>query len=44
MYLNALDAVGDEELPPTVMHVAVVRQKLKIPLDYTSDAVRLGGA
>src|ERR1017187_2478939 len=41
--LHALDVVHDEKPPPTIMHVAAVRQKLKIPLDHAGDAVRLGG-
>jgi hypothetical protein len=42
--LHALDVVRDEKPPPTIVHVAAVRQKLKIPLDHASDTIRLGGA
>ena len=41
--LHALDVVRDQQPPPTIVHVAAVRQKLKIPLDHAGDAIRLGG-
>jgi hypothetical protein len=44
MDLHALDFVRDEKTPPSIMHSATVRQKLKIPFDHVGDAIRLGGA
>src|ERR1035438_1539760 len=29
--------------PPTIMHLAAVRQQLEIPFDHAGDAIRLGG-
>jgi hypothetical protein len=40
--LHALDVVRDEKPPPTIMHVAAVREKLKIPFDHARDTIRLG--
>ena len=42
--LHALDVVGDQKSPPTIMHLAAVRQQLEIPFDHAGDPIRLGGA
>jgi hypothetical protein len=44
MNLHALDLVHEEKMPPAVMHVAAVRQQLKIPFDHAGDAIRLVNA
>jgi hypothetical protein len=44
MDLHALDFVRDQKLTPTIMHVATVRQKLKIALDDAGDTIRLHNA
>jgi hypothetical protein len=36
--------VSNEKLTPTVMHVAAVRQELKIALDDAGDTIRLHDA
>ena len=41
MHLHALDFMIDEQQPPAVVHIMVVRQKLKIPLDHARQAIRL---
>ena len=44
MDLHALDFVSNKKLTPTVMHVAAVRQELKIALDDAGDTIRLHDA
>jgi hypothetical protein len=42
MHLHALDFMIDEQQPPAVVHIMVVRQELKIPFDHARQAIRLG--
>src|SRR6267154_4317654 len=44
MNLYALNFVHNEKMPPAVMHVAAVRQQLKIPLDHAGHAIRFFNA
>jgi hypothetical protein len=40
MDLNSLNVVGDQKRAPSVVYLAAVGQKLEIPLNYSSQAVR----
>jgi hypothetical protein len=43
VYLRASNLMRHKKPPPAVMHVAAVRQKLKITFDHAGNAIRFGG-